>query len=110
MVQPGQCPNRIGGSVEDQFSPLRAAGILHGEGLQARMGEKGGKLLDHLHRGVSGFKGTNPSITTDLETYVAWLDQTAGGESRTPDHVTHVVRQNFLVTHTILHGANGAFL
>src|SRR4029077_7911613 len=108
VVKKGESTDRIGGGVEDQFGPLRAAGVLQRNDFQACTVQKLRKLLDARIGSIRWFERADPGIPVDVEADVPGFDDMPGWEGGAANDVAHAPCENFFVTHPILHRANSA--
>ena len=108
MMQQGESADRIRRSVEDELGPLRAAGVLQRNDAQTRAIEQVRELLDSGIRSFGWLERADPGVPVDVEASVSWLDDVAGGKGSAANHERDVLRDNFFVADTILHGANSA--
>src|ERR1700675_445756 len=110
MMQQRQGSDGIGGSVEDQLRPLRAAGVLERDDIHARARDQASKLFDFRDGRIRRFERANPGVALDVETNVARSDWMSRGERRAANDILNVFRYDFFVADTILHRADSAIL
>ena len=108
VVQQSERANGIGGGVEDELGPLRAARVSERDDMHAAAIEESGKFFDEFERSVGGFERTDPGVAANVETNVAGFDEMAGGKRGTANDVFDVVGEDFFVADSILDGADGA--
>ena len=108
VVELGESADRIGGGVEDELRPLRAAGVLQRNDFQACAIQKLRKLFDARIGSIRWFERADPRIPIDIEANVAGFDDVPGWEGGAANDVAHAPCENFFVTYAILHRANSA--
>lgn len=108
MMQQRQSTDRIGGGIEDQFGPLRAARVFQGNHIHARARDQARQFLDFGHWRIRRLKRADPGITFNVEADVARSNGVSGRKCRTANYVCYVFRDDLFVAHAILHGANSA--
>jgi hypothetical protein len=107
-MQQRQGSDGVGGSVEDQLGPLRAAGVFQRNYFHAGARDQAGQFFNLGHRCVRRFEGTNPGVALDVEAEVAGSDGMSGGERGATNDVLHVFRNDLFVADAVLHGADSA--
>ena len=108
MMQQRQSADRIGGGVEDQLGPLRAARVFQGNHIHARARDQARQFLDFGYWRIRRLKRADPCISFNVEADVAGSDRVSGRKCRTANYVRHMFRDDLFVAHAILHGADGA--
>src|ERR1700704_6164111 len=102
-MQQRQRSDGIGGSVEDQLSPLRAASVLQRDHIHAGTRDQTSQLFYLRHGCVRRFEGTNPRVALDVEADMAGSDWMPGGKRRATDDMLHVFGDDLLVADAVLH-------
>ena len=110
MRQACQCADRIGRGIEYQLGPLGAASVLHCQCINARFSQALGQQFDFHHCGRLGFEWPQPRLSTGILLDVSGFDNVAGRKGRATNHARYIFGDDFLVAHTILHGAHGGIL
>src|SRR5579862_6042761 len=110
VVEESEGADRIGGGVEDELGPLRAARVFEGDDVHAGLVEQRGKLVDACHGRVGGLEWADPGVAGNVVADVAGLHDVPGGKSGAADHELHALGDDFFVAHAILYGADRAIL
>src|SRR5450631_2510978 len=109
-MQQRQGSDGISGGVEDQLGPLRAARVFQRNYIHAGTRDQFRQFFDLGHGRVRRLKGTNPSVTFDVEADVAGSNGMSSGKRRAPNDILHVFRDDLFVADAVLHGADRAVL
>src|ERR1700704_3897641 len=107
-MQQRQASDGIGGSVEDQLGPLRAAGVLQRNHIHASTRDNTREFFYLGHRCVRRFEGTNPGVALDVEADMAGSDWMSGGERRATNDILHMLGDDLLVADAVLHRTDSA--
>ena len=52
------------------------------------------------------FEGANPGVALDVVTDMSGRDRVTGGKGRAPDHILHMLGDDFFIAHAVLHRAH----